>query len=154
MAEEKKIDIEELEQVSGGGRRRIISNAMNQEMETMIPDEVKERLRGINNIADVNRILSENGINPETFGRKVSAEGLASKKIGLTALPDEALENIGGGFDFHGTDVKCLACGNDNPAEFMLYPPFYSPDYKCYLRCDRCRQYVAIHNNGSLVYIG
>ncbi|MBR2676504.1 MAG: hypothetical protein IKE28_06310 [Solobacterium sp.] len=151
MEDNKKIENEDLEQVGGGRYVRPPRHHLYQEIETMIPEEVRLKLRGAESVADSKRILAENGLNVNMIEQKIEAANLAPKTVGLAAMPDDALENIAGGFDFYGSEIKC-SCGNNNPGEFMVYPPFYLPDYKCYLRCDRCRRYIFIRNDGEVFF--
>ena len=110
MAEEmKKIDSEELKKVGGGMSASF--QALQHDLDEMIPAEVREKLKNAKGDVGVCKMLAENGIDVEKIEKRIEGAGLPVKKIGFQKVADEALANIAGGSAQAGVKIKCK-CGN------------------------------------------
>ena len=96
MAEEKKtIDSEVLEKVDGG---LAAFRVLKQDVQAMIPDEVKEKLSTAKSDMEAFRILTDHGVDLTAIEKKISDAGFGQIKIGLQELSDDALTDAAGGF--------------------------------------------------------
>ena len=153
MAEEmKKIDNDELEKVDGGMAASF--QALKQDLNEMIPAEVREKLKKPRGDVEVSRILAENGIDVEMIEKRIEDAGLPVKKIGFQKVADEALANIAGGSAQAGVKIKCK-CGNcdRNKMSFQIFASiaegldrYYGGANSVY-RCELCDTYIYVYDN-------
>ena len=149
MAEEmKKIDNEELEKVDGG--MAAAYRRLHQDVDSLIPSEVKEKLETAKSDVEVCKILAENGIDVEKVEQKIKDAGFNLNKICLQEVRDEELEKIAGGFEFDQALVSCR-CGNDNRDDFSWQ--FIASRLSTYprprdiFRCKKCNTYVYVYSD-------
>ena len=148
MAEEmKKIDNEELEKVGGGMSASF--QAMQHDLDEMIPAEVREKLKNAKGDVGVSKMLAENGIDVEKIEKRIEGAGLHVKKIGFQKVADEALANIAGG-SARGVAIKCK-CGNCDTEKmsFQIFESAISYTHcGCYTyRCEICGTYLDVFDS-------
>ena len=148
MAEEmKKIDSEELKKVGGGMSASF--QAMQHDLDEMIPAEVREKLKNAKGDVGVSKMLAENGIDVEKIEKRIEGAGLPVKKIGFQEVADEALANIAGG-SARGIAIKCK-CGNCDTEKmsFQIFESAISYTHcGCYTyRCEICDTYLDVFDS-------
>ena len=148
MAEEmKKIDSEELKKVGGGMSASF--QALQHDLDEMIPAEVREKLKNAKGDVGVSKMLAENGIDVEKIEKRIEDAGLPVKKIGFQEVADEALANIAGG-SARGVAIKCK-CGNCDTEKmsFQIFESAISYTHcGCYTyRCEICGTYLDVFDS-------
>ena len=148
MAEMKKIDNEALDKVGGGTDAAYA--ALHEDVMGMIPAEVHEKLRGAKGDVEVCRILAENGVDVEKVEQKIKELGFNLNKICLQEVPDDALANVGGGFEYNQSFVTC-PCGNGDRDQFSLqwFASNLSINYRPrkIFRCKICNKYIYVYSD-------
>ena len=154
MAEEmKKIDNDELEKVDGGMAASF--QALKQDLNEMIPAEVREKLKKPRGDVGVSRILAENGIDVEKIEKRIEDAGFELKKIGFQEVADEALANVAGGSAQAGVKIKCK-CGNcdRHKMSFQILASIaegldrYNGGANSVYRCELCNTYIFVYDDG------
>ena len=148
MAEEmKKIDSEELKKVGGGISASF--QALQHDLDEMIPAEVREKLKNAKGDVGVSKMLAENGIDVEKIEKRIEGAGLPVKKIGFQKVADEALANIAGG-SARGVAITCK-CGNCDTEKmsFQIFESAISYTHcGCYTyRCEICDTYLDVFDS-------
>ena len=152
MAEEmKKIDNDELEKVDGG---MASFQALKQDLNEMIPAEVREKLKKPRGDVGVSKILAENGIDVEKIEKRIEDAGFELKKTGFQGVADELLDKVSGGSAQAGVQIKCK-CGNcdRNKMSFQFLASlagsldaYYGGANSVY-RCELCDTYIYVYDN-------
>ena len=156
MAEEKKtIDSEVLEQVDGGMAAAF--RVLKQDVQAMIPDEVKEELSTAKSDMEAFRILTDHGVDLTAIEKKITEAGFGPINIGLQELSDDALTDAAGGFFpiSTGTDVVCK-CGARYKEDFTLQAFLALTGTSKYIfiyRCNKCGQLIGYTRDGKVEYI-
>ena len=155
MTEEKKtIDSEVLEKVDGG---LAAFRVLKQDVQAMIPDEVKEKLSTAKSDLEACRILMDHGVDLTAIEKKIDEAGFGPIKIGQQELSDDALANAAGGFFpiSTGTDVVCK-CGARYKEDFTLQAFIALTGTSKYIfifRCNKCGQLIGYTRDGKVEYI-
>ena len=153
MAEEmKKIDSEELKKVGGGMSASF--QALQHDLDEMIPAELREKLRNAKGDVGVSKMLAENGIDVEKIEKKISAAGFDQIKIGLQELSTDELDMVTGGYYGDRVNEFVCRCGNRNKDEMSwqfwssMIQELVGSYYRRTWRCKKCGTYITATEDG------
>ncbi len=123
---------------------------IHEELDSLIPSEVKEKLKNVKGDVEFCKILADNGIDVEKVEKKIKEAGFDLNKICLQEVSDNSLENVTGGFENFHLLVKCR-CGNENRDDFswqFFASKFHASAsiYNLY-RCKICNTYVKVYQD-------
>ncbi len=153
MAEVKKIDNEDLEKVDGG--KAAAFEALRHNLQGMLPEDVRQKVREANGDVETCRVLAENGIDVEQIEKKIKKAGFNLNKIGLQELPDEELDKIAGGFETDGINIKCR-CGAVHRScfSYQIIDTMFSYDFvRNIWRCKNCNLLIRQHKDGMYDFL-
>ena len=148
--EEKKIPEDHLDNVSGGQNtnEKILKQTikyqsqlepLRAELEEKMPIGLSRKLADANDDVEICKLLAEHGVNVEKLQRKI---------------PDEILDQIGGGYDnIFGTEIYCPHCDNKESSEIstQILSSIFSQSSK--YRCRKCGGFFKLDATGRCIKI-
>ncbi len=101
-----------------------------------LPEELRKKLKEAQSDMEACKLLADNGIDPEKFEQ---------------SLPDGYLENVSGGYDSFGIEIRCPECktADKDRISRQFWASMFADSATKY-RCRECGCYFMVKSNGSI----